>query len=70
MPVRETMKTKAYWIRRSHIFRRDAYECSACGEQMDKPKKTCPHCGCDMKGVKGDTGWIDELEAIDAFLDD
>ena len=23
-----------------------------------------------LKGVKGDTGWIDELEAIDAFLDD
>lgn len=64
------MKNKAYWIRHSHVFRHDEFECSACGETADKPRKTCPHCGSAMKGVQGDTGWVDEMEAIDAWFDD
>ena len=64
------MKNKAYWIRHSHVFRHDEFECSECGETADKPRKTCPHCGSAMKGVQGDTGWVDEMEAIDEWLDD
>ena len=64
------MRTKAYWIRHSHILRRDEYVCSACGETTDKPKKICPNCGSTMKGVQGDAGWVDEMEALDAFFDD
>ncbi|MBR6018602.1 MAG: hypothetical protein IK055_00100 [Lachnospiraceae bacterium] len=64
------MRNKAYWIRHSHILRRDEYECSACGETTEKPRKICPHCGSTMKGVQGDAGWVDEMETIDAWFDD
>ena len=64
------MGKTARWIRRTHILRSDEYVCSACGGKCDRPKKTCPHCGAVMKGAKSDTGWVDEMEAIDAFLDD
>ena len=64
------MKKTAHWIRHTHIFQGDEFECSACGEVVARPKKSCPNCGCVMKGTKGDQGWIDEMEAIDAWLED
>lgn len=64
------MKNSAHWIRHTHVFRSDEYECSNCGNTVAKPKKTCPNCGCTMRGSKGDLGWVDEMEAIDAFFDD
>ena len=64
------MKKIAKWVRRTHIFRSDEYECSACGAKSGKPKKNCPNCGAVMKVAKGDLGWVDELEAMDAFLED
>ncbi len=64
------MKNQAHWIVRTHIFRSDEYECSNCGKTAAKPKKTCPNCGCAMRGSKGDLGWVDEMEMIDAIFDD
>lgn len=64
------MKKSAHWIRHTHVFRSDEYECSNCGNTVAKPKKTCPNCRCTMHGSKGDLGWVDEMEAIDAFFDD
>ena len=64
------MKKPAHWICHTHVFRSDEYECSNCGNTVAKPKKTCPNCGCTMRGSKGDLGWVDEMEAIDAFFDD
>lgn len=61
---------KARWIQRTHIFRKDEYECSFCGYNTEKPYKTCPHCGSIMKGAKYDPSWVDEMEVIDAFLED
>ena len=65
------MRTKAArWFRRTHIFLKDEYECSVCGCLADKPYKNCPNCGLLMKGAKYDPSWVDEMEAMDAFLDD
>ena len=63
-------KKTAHWIRHTHIFRHDEYECSACGFRTKKPFKTCPGCGLPMKGSKYDPSWVDEMEAIDAMLED
>ena len=63
-------KKTARWIRRTHLFRKDEYECSACGARTDRPCKTCPHCGIRMKGSEYDPSWVDELVLIDAILDD
>lgn len=63
-------KKIAHWIQHTHVFRKDEYECSACGCLADKLYKTCPHCGLPMKGSKYDSSWVDEMEGIDAILDD
>ena len=60
-------KKSAHWIQHTHIFRKDEYECSACGCLADKLYKTCPHCGLPMKGSKYDPSWVDEMETIDAI---
>mgnify|MGYP007069940400 FL=1 len=65
------MKTKsAHWIQKTHLFRKDEYECSACCCRADKPNKTCPHCTLPMKGSKYDPSWVDEMDAMDAIFDD
>ena len=64
------MKRAARWIRHTHLFRKDEYECSACGFAADKPYRICPHCGLAMKGSKYDPSWVDEMEMIDAAFDD
>ena len=63
-------KESAHWIRKTHLFRRDEYECSVCGSRTDKPYKACPHCGLPMKGSKYDPSWVDEMEMVDAIFDD
>lgn len=63
-------KKTAHWIRHTHLFRKDEYECSACACRAGKPYKTCPHCGQPMKGAKYDPSWVDEMEAMDAIFDD
>lgn len=63
-------KITARWIRHTHVFRRDEYECSACGGQADRPYKTCPHCAAAMGGSEYDPSWVDELEIMDAIFGD
>ncbi len=63
-------KKTAHWIRRTHVFRKDKYECSACGFKTDKPKKNCPHCGFPMKGSKYDPSWVDDLVLMDFIVNE
>lgn len=63
-------KNNANWIRHTHLFHEDEYECSACGFRTDKAYKMCPHCGLPMKGSKTDPSWVDEMVLIDTILDD
>ena len=63
-------KKTARWIQRTHIFRKDEYECSVCGFRTDKPYRMCPGCGLPMKGSRDDSSWVDEMEAIDAIIED
>ena len=60
----------AHWIRRTHIFRRDEYECSACGYRTEKPYRICPYCGRKMKHGRYDPSWVDEMELLDILTDD
>ena len=61
-------KHNATWIRRTHLFSADTYECSACGSTADKPTPTCPHCGASMGGEKYDPSWVDEAAMLDILL--
>ena len=60
----------AHWIRHTHVFRKDDYECSSCGARTDRPYTTCPSCGNRMKGSKYDPSWVDEVVLMDTILDD
>ena len=61
-------KHNAQWIRHTHLFSADKYECSACGATVDKPKPTCPKCGASMGGEKVDPSWVDEAAMLDLIL--
>ena len=63
-------KKNARWIRHTHVFRADDYECTACGYFADMPYSVCPNCGRTMNGTKYDPSWVDEMEAADAIFDD
>ena len=55
----------AYWIKNTHLFDPDDYECSACGRRVRRPADTCPDCGADMTGQRGGHDWTEDA----AFLD-
>ena len=70
---------KAYWTKRTHLFRRDEYICSQCGSASVKPYRSCPVCKADcarpgqkavMGRVKYDATWVDEAECMAAIVDD
>lgn len=63
-------KKNARWIHRTHLFRKDEYECSSCGYTSDKALRICPRCKKDMRGVEFDPSWVDEMEFFDAIFDD
>lgn len=55
----------AYWIKNTHLFDPDDYECSACGCKAARPTDRCPGCGWEMCGAKDGKSWVDEA----AFMD-
>lgn len=59
-----------YWIRKTHLFRRDSFVCSHCGAVCDKPHKACPVCNVPIWKVKYDPTWVDEAERTSALIDD
>lgn len=40
----------AHWIKNTHLFDPDDYECSACGCKVARPMDLCPGCGAEMTG--------------------
>ncbi len=55
----------AYWIKNTHLFDPDDFQCSACGAKTGLPYDRCPNCGREMLGEKEGESWVDEA----AFLD-
>ena len=58
-------QTRTYWIRNTHLFDLDDYECSACGSKVAKPSDRCPSCGKVMCGQKEGKSWVDEAAYMD-----
>lgn len=56
----------AHWIKNTHLFDPDDYECSACGAKADGLYDRCPGCGAEMTGrQRSGNDWTDDA----AFLD-
>ena len=60
----------AQWIRHTHLFAADEYECSGCGRTADRPTPVCPFCGASMGGETYDPSWVDEAAMLDIILGD
>ncbi len=59
-----------HWIRHTHVFEPDDYECSACGHMSPAPAKKCPACGETMLGLEDPQDWVDEMAEMDIILGD
>jgi hypothetical protein len=64
------MKRKPDWIRHTHLFRADEYECRFCRYVGDRPYPVCPECEMEMSGTKYDPSWVDEAAMLDIILGD
>ena len=59
-----------HWIKHSHLFDSDEYECSRCGALFRKKPAVCPNCGIHPSLEKEEQDWVDEAEEISWILDD
>ena len=59
-----------HWIRHSHLFDPDEYECSRCGAVFKKKYPACPNCGTSLGLEKEEQDWVDEAEELSWILDD
>ncbi len=68
--MRKRKETK--WIRHSHLFDADDYECPACGKRFPQMYASCPACGTVISGQAGSAqdDWVEEAEELDWMLDD
>jgi hypothetical protein len=56
----------AHWIKNTHLFEKDDYECSAYECKVARPADRCPDCGAEMTGrPRGGHDWTEDA----AFLD-
>lgn len=59
-----------HWIRHSHLFDSDTYECSRCGAVFKKKTPACPNCGTQLGLERKEPDWVDEAEELSWLLDD
>ena len=62
------MKKKASWIRHTHLFSADEYQCSSCGMTVKNPTSECPRCGAKMTDEKYDPSWVDDAAIMDTVF--
>lgn len=67
---RRKKKYVPFWIRKTHLFRKDGFICSECGYNAKKAYKTCPCCKAPMSKEIFDPSWVDEIEMQDMMFDD
>ena len=61
---------KSHWTQHTNLFKKDEYECSACGAMYDKPYAVCPNSHSQMGKAKYDTLWVDEMAEYDEIFGD
>jgi len=59
-----------YWIRHTHLFDPDEYECSRCGAVFAQKYPACPNCRIRPGQEREEPDWVEEAEELDWLLDD
>ena len=62
--------TGLHWIRHSHLFDLDEYECSRCHAAFQQKYPSCPNCGSSLNTEREEQDWVDEAEELDWILGD
>ena len=62
--------TDPHWIRHSHLFDPDEYECSRCNAVFSERSPSCPNCGTLLSREREEQDWVDEAEELSWILDD
>ncbi len=44
-------RSEGHWVRSTHFFGNDTFECSECGRQFKSASPECPRCGAKMRGT-------------------
>ena len=59
-----------HWIKHSHLFGSDEYECSECGAVYRRIFASCPNCGTVLHIVYDTQEWVDEEDEMNWLLED
>ena len=63
-------RNNPHWIKHTHVFDPDDYECSVCGQHFRNMSPKCPSCGVFLMGINDPQDWVDEMEELDIILGD
>ena len=59
-----------HWIKHTHVFDPDEYECPVCGQRFPDTFLSCPACNTHIAGISDPQDWVDEMEMLDIILGD
>ena len=62
--------SEPHWIRHSHLFDPDEYECSHCHAVFTEKYPSCPNCDSSLNTEREEQDWVDEAEELDWILED
>lgn len=62
--------TEPHWIKHSHLFDPDEYECSRCHAVFTEKYSSCPNCESSLNTEREEQDWVDEAEELDWILED
>ena len=62
--------TEPHWIKHSHLFDPDEYECSRCHAVFKEKYSSCPNCDSSLNAEREEQDWVDEAEELDWILED
>ncbi len=63
-------RNNPHWIKRTHVFDPDEYECSVCGRRFRNSSSRCPGCGASLIWTDDPQDWVDEMMELEMILDD
>lgn len=62
--------SEGHWIRSTHFFGSDTFECSECGRTFKSATLECPRCRTKMRGTIDDWDLRMRREALEEDLDE
>ena len=52
----------ADWVKEEHLWGEVSYRCLSCNGVFRRPEAFCPNCRAEVRKIKNDPVWVDEME--------